>query len=435
MCVFFLAKNSVIKNPEILTLVPVLLAALNDPTTHTKRALQDLMRTSFVHSVDPPSLALIIPILKKGLKGRTAVTKKMSAQVVGSMCSLIGDVKDILPYAGVLLKYLKGVLVDPSPEVRAVAARALASLYKGIVDQEVEGFVELREYLLETLRSDATTPTIRSGCAQGLAQLLAVQGLEPTSQLLPSLFAETKSERAVVREGFFNLLGFMPEAFQSIFSIFVADVLPVIVAGLADEIGLVREAALAAGQALVINFAQTKTELLLPALEDGIINSDWRIRLSSVQLLGVMLLRLAGVSVRMIVGANAHDGGDDEDKNAATICTREQENHIESVLGTDRRNRLISTVYLMRCDVVPAVADLAFRVWKSIVSNSPRMLTTILPVLMSLIISDLASTKEERQAAAGRTLGELVQKMSENKDTTRTRNREHRHCVNSALLC
>jgi hypothetical protein len=52
-------------------------------------------------------------------------------------------------------------------------------------------------------------------------------------------------------------------------------------------------------------------------------------------------------------------------------------------------------------------------VWKSIVSNSPRMLTTILPVLMSLIISDLASTREERQAAAGRTLGELVQKMGD----------------------
>jgi HEAT repeat protein len=57
--------GSTIRNPEILSLAPVLLAALNDPATHTKRALQDLMRTSFVHSVDPPSLALIIPILRK----------------------------------------------------------------------------------------------------------------------------------------------------------------------------------------------------------------------------------------------------------------------------------------------------------------------------------------------------------------------------------
>lgn len=359
--------GSVIRNPEILTLVPVLLAALNDPTVHTKRALQDLMRTSFVHSVDPPSLALIIPILRVGLKGRTAVTKKMSAQVVGSMCSLIGDVKDILPYASTLLKYLKVVLIDPNPEVRAVAARALAAIYKGIESEEVEGFVDLREWLLETLRSDDTTPTIRSGCAQGLAQLLAMQGLEPTSQLLPTLFQETKSDRAVVREGFFNLFGFLPEAFQQIFSIFVADVLPVVIEGLADEIGLVREAALAAGQSLVLNFAQSKTDLLLPALEDGIINSDWRIRLSSVQLLGIMLLRLAGVSVRMIVGANNHtEEGDEADggKSASTICTREQENHIESVLGTERRNRIISIVYLMRCDVMPAVCDIAFRVWK-----------------------------------------------------------------------
>jgi len=162
----------------------------------------------------------------------------------------------------------------------------------------------------------------------------------------------------------------------------------------------------------VLNFASTKTELLLPALEDGIVSSDWRIRLSSVQLLGVMLLRLAGCSMKLILGSTAQHE-DDEDKSGAAICTKEQENHIETVLGTDRRNRLISTVYLMRCDVVPAVADLAFRVWKSIVSNSPRMLTGILPVLMSLIISDLASSRDERQQAAGRTLGDLCAKMGD----------------------
>lgn len=86
-----------------------------------------------------------------------------------------------------------------------------------------------------------------------------------------SLFAHTLF---LPSTGFFNLFGFLPEAFQQIFSIFVADVLPVIVEGLADEIGLVREAALAAGQSLVLNFAQSKTDLLLPALEDGQSRSD-----------------------------------------------------------------------------------------------------------------------------------------------------------------
>ena len=57
--------GSVIKNPEIAAIVPVLLAALNDPSAHTKRALAALIHTSFVHSIDPPSLALIVPIVRK----------------------------------------------------------------------------------------------------------------------------------------------------------------------------------------------------------------------------------------------------------------------------------------------------------------------------------------------------------------------------------
>ena len=58
----------------------------------------------------------------------------------------------------------------------------------------------------------------------------------------------------------------------------------------------------------MLNFASSKTDLLLPALEDGIVDSDWRIRLSSVQLLGIMLLKLAGVSTRMIVVRHHNQG-------------------------------------------------------------------------------------------------------------------------------
>jgi len=81
--------------------------------------------------VDPPSLALIMPILKRGLQDRAPSTKKMACQVVGSICSLIQDVQDIKPYAKMLLKQLKENLVDPIPEVRGVASKAMGQLYKG----------------------------------------------------------------------------------------------------------------------------------------------------------------------------------------------------------------------------------------------------------------------------------------------------------------
>ena len=407
--------GSVIRNPEIAAIVPVLLAALNDPSAHTKRALGALIHTSFVHSIDPPSLALIVPILRKGLKGRTAPTKKMAAQVVGSMCNLLGNVADLLPYAAILVKYVRDILVDPIPEVRTVAAKALGSLYSGIRNHD-DAFLSLSTELLHMLHGD-TTSVQRSGAAQGLAQVLMVEGMERTIQLMPQLYAETKNDKPVVREGYFNLLTALPDAFaeEPQFADLIEDIFPVIVAGLADETGLVREAALAAGQALILHYATSQTELLLPALESGLVAEDWRIRLSSVQLIGLLILRLAGLSGKYLMGLNMaleedEDGGV---KESTTITTREQEVDVENALGVERRNRVFALMYLLRSDVVSGVREMGWRVWKGCVTSTPRMLSTVLPTLMDLVIFDLSSASAERQHAAQAALGELVGKLGE----------------------
>ena len=70
------------------------------------------------------------------------------------------------------------------------------------------------------------------------------------------------------------------------------EVLPAILDGLADEAEGVRDAALAAGRTFVDLYAQTALPLLLPAVEDGIVNDNWRIRQSSVELLGELLFKV-----------------------------------------------------------------------------------------------------------------------------------------------
>ena len=55
--------SSVIRNPEISRLSPVLLAALSDPSSKTKDALEELLQTEFLFSLDAASLALLVPIL------------------------------------------------------------------------------------------------------------------------------------------------------------------------------------------------------------------------------------------------------------------------------------------------------------------------------------------------------------------------------------
>lgn len=190
--------GSVIKNPEIAALVPTLLLGLTDPNEHTKYSLDILLQTTFVNSIDAPSLALLVPIVHRGLRERSADTKKKAAQIAGNMCSLVTEPTDMIPYIGLLLPEIKKVLVDPIPEVRSVAARAIGSLIRGMGE---ENFPDLVPWLLETLKSDGSNVE-RSGAAQGLSEVVAALGTEYFEQLLPDIIRNCSHQKASVRDGY-----------------------------------------------------------------------------------------------------------------------------------------------------------------------------------------------------------------------------------------
>lgn len=61
--------------------------------------------------------------------------------------------------------------MDPIPEVRSVAARAVGSLIRGMGE---DNFPDLVPWLFETLKSD-TSNVERSGAAQGLSEVCRVK--------------------------------------------------------------------------------------------------------------------------------------------------------------------------------------------------------------------------------------------------------------------
>ncbi|KAF9179251.1 translational activator of GCN4 [Haplosporangium sp. Z 11] len=396
--------GEVISNPEIQDLVPIMMAALCDPNTKTHPALTALLGTSFAHYIDSPSLALVMPILERGLRERATDIKKKASQIVGNMASLT-DQKDLIPYLPRLLPGVKEVLVDPVPDARATAAKALGTLVEKLGESN---FPDLVHELVDTLKSD-TSGVDRQGAAQGLSEVLAGLGLERLEGLLPEILINTDSPKSYIREGFISLLVYLPATFGQRFQPYLGRIIPPILMGLADESEYVREASLKAGQMIINNYATKAVDLLLPELERGLFDDNWRIRQSSVQLMGDLLFRITGTSKQ--AGSGEEEGEED---------VPEEFGHSDSirkklleVLGRERRDRVLSSLYIVRADGSAIVRQASLTVWKSLVTNTPRTLREILPTIMSMIIRNLASTSYDRRMVAARTLGDLVRKLGE----------------------
>merc|ERR1711968_303292 len=103
-------------------IVPVLISANANPKENVS-ALDRLMGTTFVSQVDRPTLAIIVPVLGRGLRDRDVQTKRKCCVVVDNMCKLVCDAKDVEPFVDKLL-----------PELKAYGAKAKATLVKAIKD-------------------------------------------------------------------------------------------------------------------------------------------------------------------------------------------------------------------------------------------------------------------------------------------------------------
>ena len=200
--------GEVVVNPEVKTMSPTLLDALVDPTRKTQRALDALLAAAFAHRLDSSSLALVVPILERAIRERSSDLKRKSVQIIGNLATL-AESRDLGPYLSQLVPRVREVLVDPVPEARATAARALGSLVERLGETS---FPDLVDDLLAQLQAEAGAGSgiDQQGAAQGLSEVIAGLGTDRLDELLPSVLNGTRSARSYVREGFISLLVFLP---------------------------------------------------------------------------------------------------------------------------------------------------------------------------------------------------------------------------------
>lgn len=320
--------------------------------------------------------------------------------------TMVGDPKSLVPYISSLVPGLKDCLVDPIPDVRATCAKALGALVAG-VGEEQEELAEVMGWLLEGLCSDVS-PVERSGAAQGLAEVCVALGDAKVVEVLAQTMPLQHHSKSSPREGLLWLLSFLPAALKENFGEHISSTLPVILAGLSDENDGVREVAMRAGQIVVSVLGFSHTQELIPSICDGMFDDeDWRIRLSSVTLLGELLYMIGDAkAIGMADGEEDDEGGGIGGSARVTLSIRAH-------LGDALANTVFASLYIVRSDLYIGVRQSALQVWKSVVSNTPRTLVEIMGEMVRQVVEKLSSESADLRLVAGRALGEVVKKLGD----------------------
>uniref|UniRef100_A0A8C9ZZ87 GCN1 activator of EIF2AK4 n=1 Tax=Sander lucioperca TaxID=283035 RepID=A0A8C9ZZ87_SANLU len=436
--------------PYVVHVLPHLLLCFGDGNQYVREAADDCAK-AVMRNLSAHGVKLVLPSLLMALEEESWRTKAGSVELLGAMAFCAPkQLSSCLPS---IVPKLTEVLTDSHVKVQKAGQQALRQIGSVIRNPEILGIPLITHQCLQVLGillhtvvlqmfkklqkktlngmslesvlvgskdykfknekksvSGNTWPrqssVDRSGAAQGLAEVMAGLGVEKLDKLMPDV-VQTASKVDIashVRDGYIMMFIYLPLTFGDKFTPYVGPIIPCILKALADENEYVRDTALRAGQRIISMYAETAIALLLPELEQGLFDDLWRIRFSSVQLLGDLLFHISGVTGKMTTETAC------EDDNFGTAASNKA---IIGALGAERRNRVLSGLYMGRSDTQLVVRQASLHVWKIVVSNTPRTLREILPTLFTLLLGFLASTCPDKRTIAARTLGDLVRKLGE----------------------
>jgi elongation factor 3 len=96
----------VIGNEDIEHMTGKIITAITKPK-EVPEIMHQMAGVTFVQSVDSPALAMVVPLLLRGLRERTTATKRQSAVIIDNMSKLVDDPIAAAPFLPLLLPALE----------------------------------------------------------------------------------------------------------------------------------------------------------------------------------------------------------------------------------------------------------------------------------------------------------------------------------------
>eukprot|EP00957_Ditylum_brightwellii_P035051 2657238-Ditylum_brightwellii.AAC.1 len=118
----------VIGNKDIDHMTNKILTAITKPK-EVPEIMHAMAGVTFVQSVESPALAMVVPLLLRGLREKTIATKRQSAVIIDNMSKLVDNPLDAAPFLPLLLPALETNAESiADPEAREVTERAVGQL-------------------------------------------------------------------------------------------------------------------------------------------------------------------------------------------------------------------------------------------------------------------------------------------------------------------
>lgn len=128
-------------NPDVAPAVPAIVHAICKPND-TVKAIDELKGTTFVASVDSSTLAILCPVLARGLKEKMAVNKRSTCIVIENMSRLVETPDAVAPFGPLLVPELKKVAENVQfEEIRDAALAALSALTKALGHDDIDSAI------------------------------------------------------------------------------------------------------------------------------------------------------------------------------------------------------------------------------------------------------------------------------------------------------